>query len=401
MQLIPSDPDVQTVFLRIQNGDIDLQPDFQRGEVWSYAKRQKLIDSMLRNWHVPPIHVIVEEEGQRISVLDGQQRLAAIRDFIECRLSVNGDIEPFNEKIAQLGGLTFDELPIEVRRKFMQFPLRIFTIKDYEPSEPGELFFRLNQPSSLTAAEQRNAFFGSARKQVKELVRISEDLSFNFGIFGFSNARMAYDDVFAKVLYLLDSGSLRGKITSNVLADKYRSSTPYSEKSVSLLTHALEVLGDLNYRTDGSIKLNKATAQSWLTFIAVLAKYSKSFASSDLITGFMLDFEESRYAYTSSMKRRSSLRKKDPSLDSFLEISFFEYESRSTARVADVSSVVIRDIVIWLLFFIYVESKELRIPVMSESKNSLKEIAFSGLSYLTEFSSIDWLAEELGWGSEL
>ncbi len=33
MRLIPSDPDIQTVFSRIKDGSLDLQPDFQRGEV--------------------------------------------------------------------------------------------------------------------------------------------------------------------------------------------------------------------------------------------------------------------------------------------------------------------------------------------------------------------------------
>ena len=58
MRLLPSDPDVETIVGRIKNGDIDLQPEFQRGEVWSKLKKQRLIDSILRDWHVPPIHVI-------------------------------------------------------------------------------------------------------------------------------------------------------------------------------------------------------------------------------------------------------------------------------------------------------------------------------------------------------
>ena len=33
MRLIPWDPDVETIARRIKTGDIDLQPDFQRGEV--------------------------------------------------------------------------------------------------------------------------------------------------------------------------------------------------------------------------------------------------------------------------------------------------------------------------------------------------------------------------------
>ncbi|WEL43147.1 DUF262 domain-containing protein [Pseudomonas sp. CBSPBW29] len=82
MRLIPSDPDVETLVSRINSGEVDLQPDFQRGEVWSKSKKQRLIDSILRDWHVPPIHVIEDNYTGRLEVLDGQQRLAAIRDFV-------------------------------------------------------------------------------------------------------------------------------------------------------------------------------------------------------------------------------------------------------------------------------------------------------------------------------
>jgi uncharacterized protein with ParB-like and HNH nuclease domain len=77
MKMTPSDPDIQTIYSRICSGDLDLQPNFQRGEVWPTQKKRKLIDSILRDWHVPPVHVVVSERGRQ-EVLDGQQRLAAI-----------------------------------------------------------------------------------------------------------------------------------------------------------------------------------------------------------------------------------------------------------------------------------------------------------------------------------
>ena len=85
--------DIETIVNRIKNGDIDLQPDFQRGEIWTIPKRRKLIDSILRGWKIPPVHFVVGDEYVE-EVLDGQQRLAAIRDFYCNRISVDGNIEP-------------------------------------------------------------------------------------------------------------------------------------------------------------------------------------------------------------------------------------------------------------------------------------------------------------------
>lgn len=111
--------------------------------------------------------------------------------------AVDGRIEPYDEEIYGLHGTRYEELPVEWRRKFDQFSIRVFKIVEFEPEEPAELFFRLNQPTKLTSAEQRNAFFGPARSLVKKLAS-----SFNDVPIGFSNARMAVDDVVARVLHV-------------------------------------------------------------------------------------------------------------------------------------------------------------------------------------------------------
>lgn len=52
-------------------------PDWQREEVWSKPKRQKLIDSILRGWRLPKFHFLKASDTE-YEVVDGQQRLAAI-----------------------------------------------------------------------------------------------------------------------------------------------------------------------------------------------------------------------------------------------------------------------------------------------------------------------------------
>ncbi|MCD8130042.1 MAG: DUF262 domain-containing protein, partial [Lachnospiraceae bacterium] len=79
MKCESTDLEIETLVSRIKNGDIDLQPDFQRGEIWTDQKKQKLIDSVIRGWKIPPIHVIHGNEAID-EVLDGQQRLTVIRD---------------------------------------------------------------------------------------------------------------------------------------------------------------------------------------------------------------------------------------------------------------------------------------------------------------------------------
>ncbi|KAI9568313.1 hypothetical protein HD554DRAFT_2172402 [Boletus coccyginus] len=45
----------QALYDQIHAGDIDLEPEYQRDVVWPESKQIGLIDSILRNFYVPPI----------------------------------------------------------------------------------------------------------------------------------------------------------------------------------------------------------------------------------------------------------------------------------------------------------------------------------------------------------
>ncbi len=64
MKLTPTEPDIKTIVDRIDQGDIDLQPDFQRQEVWSTSKKKRLIDTVLRGWSIPPVHLVETGESK-------------------------------------------------------------------------------------------------------------------------------------------------------------------------------------------------------------------------------------------------------------------------------------------------------------------------------------------------
>lgn len=385
MYLKPADPDLQTLYQRIKNGDLDLQPEFQRGEVWSEQKRQRLIDSILRDWQVPPVHVVVDSESNAQSVLDGQQRLAAIRDFFEGRLRVNGQIEPADKLIERLHGMTFDQLPVDVRRKFERYSIRVFYISDYSPEEPGELFYRLNQNSALSPAEQRNAFFGRARRQVKAMVEIIEGTDLQRAYFGFSNARMAYDDIIARSLLLLEAGSLTHKVASSELVDKYRSADGFSNQAIEWLEDGLKLMSDAAPFLYSPIRLNKATALTWLVFSARVVRNSEAMAVASY-ADFLCQFEI-----------RRARRDKSDIESNWSTRALAIYDDRASARVGDVSSVVLRDFVLWLHFidFNRKSEKELFHPFGS-SDYSMKALAAAEAGF-----DIERLADGLKWGSQL
>jgi hypothetical protein len=360
MRLLPSDPDIETIVNRINSGDLNLQPEFQRGEVWSKLKKQRLIDSILRDWHVPPIHVIENPKSRKQEVLDGQQRLAAIRDFVQGSFSVDGSIQPYDEGIKSLDGMLYRELAGEWRRRFDQFTIRVFRIVDFRPSEPGELFFRLNQPSSLTGAEQRNAFFGPVREQIKDIVEELDERGIGKEVLGFSNWRMAYDDVFSRVALAIERKSIAEKITSADLVELYRQEQPLGGETTELIRRAVNLLADAMPSAAIAPKFNKATLFSWLMFLV-----------RGELHGYRLEPKSfSRFLRDFQVTRDSAFHESDAAKENLAGVLsagflFSIYESRSAARVADVSSVLLRDAVIWVVNEHFAAS--LKIPAIPNS----------------------------------
>ncbi|MGW5161092.1 DUF262 domain-containing protein [Nonomuraea wenchangensis] len=350
MRFQTSDPDIATIIRRIERGTIDLQPDFQRGEVWTTPKKQRLIDTILRQWHVPPIH-LVAKGGGRFDVLDGQQRLTAIRDFVSGEFPVDGKIEPIVPEFAELHGRRYGQLPNEVRDQFETYAIRVFELHDYTPEEPHELFFRLNQPMTLTEAEKRNAFIGFARNQVKELVHWAEPLGMSPERLGFSNARMAYDDLVARFLLTLEQGHLSEKITALRITTRYRDERPFSPEVIKRAEAAFRFYFSSPITVDGKrgIKPNKATIHTWLCMSAKLDKENLLDTLSENLIATIKDME--------SWRVRGSHNVGGPEL-----IPRVIFNDRATARVADVSSVLLRDLTGWMVFHSLLSANSTPLP---------------------------------------
>ncbi|MBR9910406.1 MAG: DUF262 domain-containing protein [Gammaproteobacteria bacterium] len=394
MHLTPSDPDIATLHRKIRQGRLDLQPNFQRGEVWGKAKKQRLIDSILRGWHIPPIHVIQVPNSDKQEVLDGQQRLAAIRDFLEGEFTINGYLDPVEPNIVELDGLSWDELPDAVSGKIEDFTIRLLTISDYKPGEPGELFYRLNQPTNLTSAEQRNAYFGEARQQVKDLSERMVELGYSRDILGFSNSRMAYDDVISKFLLTLELGTLKKKITANSVTSRYRDRDGFDSKLIKSVEESLSKLFICLTQLSTPVKLNKASTLSWLIFIYT---YSNSFNSDENLKKFFAIFESIKIEVSES----SDLSPLPKGINKGVVKKILAvYLDRVGSRVADTSSVVLRDVCLWSLFTAYFPGAICQSAEISALYNSIHHLATVAPASISE-NDFEEIANSLAWGQTL
>ena len=345
MKCESTDLEIETIVNRIKNEDMDLQPDFQRGEIWTLQKKQKLIDSILRGWKIPPIHVI--HNNQSIDeVLDGQQRLAAIRDFYDNIICIDGKILPENSELIQLDGMHYRDLPKKWQRQFRQYSIVIIRLTEYQPEEPAELFYRLNQPTALTSAEQRNAYIGVTRDQVKELSNKFVALGASKETIGFSNSRLAYDEIISKFCFSVETGTLKKKITSNDISIQYRQAIPFSDGCIRIVAKTLEKFMECIIGWDDfKYSFNKATIFSWFVFI----RRNLSLSDTELknIIGyfeFCRAFIKGKYKKVDQryIEVFSSLQKRN----SFFEIMLNTFNQRSSMGSTDALSIIYRDIII-------------------------------------------------------
>ena len=146
-------------------------PDYQRGPAWTLYKKRFFIDSVLQGMQCGQFWLHAREQDDHLifDVVDGQQRLRTLEDF------QNNKFKTFNKPVdgihwdgyEKTGGKTYDELPTGYQERFQQFPINRQTIEDATDTDIRRQFLRLNEDSTLTPPEKRNAMIGGVRDFVK------------------------------------------------------------------------------------------------------------------------------------------------------------------------------------------------------------------------------------------
>jgi hypothetical protein len=152
----------------IEDGDIELSPDFQRNFVWDKTRQSRLIESILLGLPLPSIYLSQYEDG-RLTVVDGLQRLSTIKMFMDDILKLTNleYLQDCNEKrFSQLESVLS---PLRLRR-FGQTQVMCYVIDYRSPSQlKFDLFRRLNTGGKpLNNQEIRNCL---SRPSIQQLLK--------------------------------------------------------------------------------------------------------------------------------------------------------------------------------------------------------------------------------------
>ena len=127
-------------------------PDWQREEVWDLPRKQLLIDSILRGWRLPKFYfVLTSTNPQSYEVVDGQQRLATIFEFL------SDELELSEATAKEFKGKTYRALPVETSDRVDDFEIDFDEIEDATDKEIRDFFQRLQSGLQLNSSEKLNA----------------------------------------------------------------------------------------------------------------------------------------------------------------------------------------------------------------------------------------------------
>lgn len=199
-----ADYTVDGLVKRVRDRSYDI-PRFQRKDIWSSVQKSRFIESLLLNLPVPGIFVAedpgifiskenLDKEGGeqfRYIVIDGQQRLLALRQFCDTeiekgkRLRLIGVQAPWEKKY-------FEDLSIDDRRQLDNSIIHTTIIKQVEPKNGDailEVFHRLNTGGNLLSPQEIRVAVSFNHEMSEFLESINENEDWRY-IYGNQNKRM-------------------------------------------------------------------------------------------------------------------------------------------------------------------------------------------------------------------
>jgi hypothetical protein len=274
LQIKPSvtNPTIADVYQLIDEGKLVLRPDFQRKFVWTHEHQEAFIDTILNGLPFPEIYVCEGEiDVQKLRttrlVIDGQQRLTTIRNYIEGK----HDHPPV--KIQPYQALTREQ-----KQGFLSYQIVMRDLGKVDEETTREIFRRINLTKfKLDDVEIHNAVYDGhfiqAAKYVLENINLEQ-----YGVLRESEfTRMADLHFILLVMSTIENGGyfaqdreVEPKVSS------FNEEYPNRDHMIALLIKTFALVKDLNLPFD-SMWFRKS---NFFTLVVEMAKNVDSLPAS-------------------------------------------------------------------------------------------------------------------------
>ncbi len=221
----PREYSIRELFDSFRRKETVLSPKFQRRPVWEYKAKSYFIDTILSGLPIPRIFIRERTNADMTSlreIVDGQQRLKTIFDFINDGFKIS---KVHNK---EFGGMCYSELPDEVKRDFLKYPISAILLIDLDDNAVFDIFARLNTYSvKLNNQELLNSqYFGVYKQLVYRLAQEYRNFWVESGILS-EKAISRMED--AKLVSELLSVIVDGRIMTNTFEQSKKVYSKYDD----------------------------------------------------------------------------------------------------------------------------------------------------------------------------
>ena len=167
---------ITAIYNGFKDGTLVVDRTYQRKTVWGVKDNIRLIETILLKLIIPEIFLLDFDtdpnNGQTIThIVDGQQRINAIFDFIAGKYKLQKKYLTDNEIIDRYGDKCFEDLDDNTKKSIWSYEMSIIYLdKDFSIEEVRKMFYRLNLTDyNLNEQEKRNSLnskFGAISEEL-------------------------------------------------------------------------------------------------------------------------------------------------------------------------------------------------------------------------------------------
>jgi len=326
------------------NNQIFINTNYQRGDIWTHTQKLELIESINNRYSIGVI-VLYLNDNKQFEILDGQQRLITISQYINGKLDLtNSNITPYSDLNRQEKAL-LDAYCIYYIRLKSQDP-------DNKEEDIIQTFLRLQEGTPLNKAEKLNAYRGTFKDTFREIRE-------NHPLFAFlgKEKRFRWRQLTAEMLALELEGNFRNKtfpsldlLSMKEIVRKYE--TNISQRKLNIFKSNLDFLtSSLN------VILTAFQPREFISFY-LLASYLRKYKADNAnlineFAGFAVEFLKNLHLFSiydtkpppgmkkkifdsyKNYKLESKIMTTSESLNKRLEIMLVEYDRFNTIITKD------------------------------------------------------------------
>ncbi len=153
---------ISLLYQLFKDGQLNLAPEFQRNSVWPHAAKAYLMDTVLNDKPIPLFffqRATASKTGRvGYTVIDGQQRLRAMFDFVDDRFRLS------QSQNHAFSNRHFSDLTNEFKQRVYEYDIIVQELSGYSDDDIRDMFIRMNKyvvklsPQEIRHAKEMGRF---------------------------------------------------------------------------------------------------------------------------------------------------------------------------------------------------------------------------------------------------